>query len=103
VQQHQQALKKAKLPLDEALILEGDGNANSGYQCTLELMKLKNPPTAIFCCTDRMAMGAYDALNKLRLNVPNDVSVVGFDNQDVIAAFLNPPLSTMALPHYEMG
>jgi LacI family transcriptional regulator len=100
---YKQALKKARMPFDKSLFLEGDGNSTSGYECTLTLMKLKNPPTAIFCCTDRMAMGAYDALKKLRLRIPEDISVVGFDNQDVIAAFLNPPLSTMALPHYEMG
>lgn len=50
-----------------------------------------------------MAMKAYDALKKLGLKIPDDVSVIGFDNQDVIAAYLYPPLSTMALPHYEMG
>ncbi len=100
---YKQALKQALIPFDETLFLEGDGNANSGYDCTLELMKLKKPPSAIFCCTDRMAMGAYDALKELGLKIPKDVSVIGFDNQDVIAAFLNPPLSTLALPHYDMG
>jgi LacI family transcriptional regulator len=100
---YQQALKKASIPFDETLFYEGDGNASSGYDCTLELMKLKNPPTAIFCCTDRVAMGAYVALKKLNLMIPDDVSVVGFDNQDVIASYLFPPLSTLALPHYEMG
>ncbi len=100
---YKQALKKAGIPFDEKLFLEGDGNATSGYSCALELMELKRPPTAIFCCTDRLAMGVYDALKELKLKIPKDVSVVGFDNQDVIAAFLNPPLSTMALPHYEMG
>jgi LacI family transcriptional regulator len=100
---YKQALKKAKIPFDKTLLLEGDGNATTGYECTLKLMKLKKPPTAIFCGTDRMAMGAYDALKKLKLGIPDDVSVIGFDNQDVIANYLYPPLSTMALPHYEMG
>ena len=50
-----------------------------------------------------MAMGAYDALKELGLGIPHDVAVVGFDNQEVVAAFLRPPLSTVALPHYEMG
>jgi LacI family transcriptional regulator len=100
---YKEALKKARLPFDESLFLEGDSNAKSGYHCTLKLMRLKHPPTAIFCCTDRMAMGAYDALKELGLKIPQEVAVVGFDNQDVIATFLNPPLSTIALPHYEMG
>jgi LacI family transcriptional regulator len=100
---YKQALKKARIPFDEKLFLEGDGSANTGYECTMKFMKLKRPPTAIFCCTDRMAMGAYDALKKLQRHIPDDVSVIGFDNQDVIANYLFPPLSTMALPHYEMG
>ncbi len=100
---YKQALRKAQIPFDESLFLEGDGNANSGYECTLKLMRLKQPPTAIFCCTDRLAMGAYDALKKLGLSIPDDMSLIGFDNQDVISLYLYPPLSTIALPHYEMG
>jgi LacI family transcriptional regulator len=100
---YRQALKKAHLPFDKTLFLEGNGNADTGYLFTLELMKLKNPPTAIFCCTDRTAMGTYGALKKLGFKIPDDISVVGFDNQDVIATYLYPPLSTLALPHYEMG
>ena len=100
---YRQALEKAGVAFDAQLFLEGEGTATSGYTCTQTLMRLKTPPTAIFCCTDRMAMGVYDALKELDLNIPNDVAVVGFDNQEVIAAFLRPPLSTVALPHYEMG
>lgn len=48
-------------------------------------------------------MGAYDALRKLDLRIPEDVAVVGFDNQEIIAAHLYPPLTTMELPHYRMG
>ena len=100
---YKQALENAGIPFDDELFLEGDGDATSGYTCTHELMRLKEPPTAIFCCTDRMAMGVYDALKELELSIPGDVAVVGFDNQEVIAAFLRPPLSTVALPHSEMG
>jgi LacI family transcriptional regulator len=48
-------------------------------------------------------MGLYDGLRDRGLMVPGDISVVGFDNQEVIAAHLRPPLSTVALPHYELG
>jgi LacI family transcriptional regulator len=48
-------------------------------------------------------MGAYNALRELNLVIPDDVAIVGFDNQELIAAHLQPPLSTVALPHYEMG
>ena len=66
-------------------------------------MRLSDSPTALFCFNDRMAMGAYDALRKLGLSIPNDVAVMGFDNQEMISAHLYPPLCTMELPHYEMG
>jgi LacI family transcriptional regulator len=69
----------------------------------MKLLKLDNPPTALFCFNDRMALGAYDALRKLGKHIPGDVAVVGFDNQELIAADIYPGLTTMALPHYEMG
>ena len=69
----------------------------------MELMRLPEPPTALFCFNDSMAMGAYDALRKLGRSIPHDVAVVGFDNHELIAAHLHPPLSTMELPHYQMG
>ena len=69
----------------------------------MQLMGLPEPPTAIFCFNDRMAMSAYNALRDLKLSIPDDVAIIGFDNQDLIAADLSPPLTTMALPHYEMG
>ena len=76
---------------------------NGGYHCTQKLMRLPDPPTALFCFNDRMAVGAYDALRKMNLTIPDDVAVLGFDNQETIAAYLFPPLSTMELPHYQMG
>src|SRR3712207_5618273 len=66
-------------------------------------MRVSAPPTAIFCGNDPMAMGAYEGLKERGLRIPENVAVVGFDNQELIAAHLRPPLSTIALPHYEMG
>ncbi len=100
---YRQALAAYGRGLDESLIRFGDSTASSGYRYTRELMEMDEPPTAIFCGTDRMAMGAYDALRDLSYAIPADVAIVGFDNQDVIAAYLRPPLSTMELPHYKMG
>src|SRR5690606_25717593 len=59
-------------------------------------------PTAIFCFNDRMAIGCYEAARSLGLRIPQDLSIVGFDNED-IAANMDPPLSTMILPHDEMA
>jgi LacI family transcriptional regulator len=66
-------------------------------------MSLANPPTAIFCGNDRTAMGCYGALSALGIKIPRDVAVIGFDNQKDISDGLWPPLTTIQLPHYEMG
>jgi LacI family transcriptional regulator len=100
---YQQALAAAGIPFDDTLVRYGRSEPGGGYQVVRELMQLPTPPTAIFCFNDRMAMGAYNALRELNLAIPNDVAIIGFDNQELFAAHLQPPLSTMALPHYEMG
>ena len=82
---------------------DGDGTARSGYYLAAGLMRAPDPPTAIFCGNDQTAMGAYESLKDRGLRSPQDVAVVGFDNQELIAAHLRPALSTVALPHYEMG
>lgn len=100
---YQEALAAHEVPYEESLVCSNEPTSQGGYQCALELMRRSDPPTALFCFNDRMAMGAYDALRKLDLSVPQDVAVMGFDDQEIIAAHLYPPLSTMALPHCEMG
>jgi DNA-binding LacI/PurR family transcriptional regulator len=59
--------------------------------------------TALFCFNDRLAVGAYRGLRQRGLRVPSDVSVIGFDDHEFVADFADPPLTTVALPHYEMG
>ncbi len=100
---YKQALLAYGLPFDESLVVTGLSEQKGGYDGTMTLMQRPDRPTALFCFNDRMAMGAYDALRKLNLSVPHDVAVVGFDDQDIISAHVYPPLTTMALPHYEMG
>jgi LacI family transcriptional regulator len=100
---YKQALKDYDVSFTEELICYGAGNQDSAYECTKQLMQLSSPPTAFFCFNDQMAMGTYEALSDLRLAIPKDVAVVGFDNLEIIAAFLRPKLSTMELPHYQMG
>jgi LacI family transcriptional regulator len=67
------------------------------------MLRRDDRPTGLFCYNDRMAMGAYRAAAELGLSIPGDLSVVGFDDQELIAANLYPGLTTVALPHYEMG
>jgi LacI family transcriptional regulator len=87
---------------DEALWVHGNWWPDSGYEHTHRLAELPEPPTAIFCGNDRMAVGAYEALKERGLRIPEDVSVLGFDDME-LAAHLRPALTTLALPHYEMG
>ena len=65
-------------------------------------MALPDPPTAIFCANDLMALGCLEALKDLHLAVPGDVAVVGFDDRE-ISQYTRPPLTTFILPHYDMG
>lgn len=100
---YKKALAEAGLPLQDELVLVGDYTADSGYVCMRKLLDLADRPTAVFCGTDRIAMGAYDAIKMLGLRIPDDVAIVGFDNLEIIAAYLRPALTSVALPHYEMG
>lgn len=100
---YERALAEAGIPVDPRLIATGHATATGGFQCTAALLELEQAPTAIFCGTDRMAMGAYDAIKERGLRIPQDIGVVGYDNQEIIASFLRPPLTTVALPFDQMG
>jgi LacI family transcriptional regulator len=90
-----------ELPADR--LVTGHPSTAGGRQAALGLLAAPERPTALFCFNDQMAMGAYQAAGHLGLKIPADVSVVGVDNLELIADALWPGLSTMALPHYEMG
>ncbi len=100
---YKQALQAYNIPFDDDLVRYHARTSKGGYQGTLELLQLPEPPTAIFCFSDFMAMGTYDALRTLGISIPGEVAVISFDNHELIAAQLSPPLSSMQLPHYEMG
>jgi LacI family transcriptional regulator len=99
---YRQALATADIPYDPALVREGNWQPSAGYDQTNALMDLSRPPTAIFCSNDRMAVGCYEALKERRLSIPGDVSVIGYDDEEV-ARHLTPQLTTLVLPHREMG
>lgn len=75
-------------------IYHGDFTESSGYEGVKYLFKSANPPTAIFVSNDTMVIGAYKAINELGLRIPEDVSIIGFDNS-FFAPYLNPPLTTI--------
>jgi LacI family transcriptional regulator len=77
---YRDALKKAGIAVDEQLITVGDYTAETGAQCARELLSLKHPPTAIFASNDQAAMGVYQVAQEMGLRIPEDLSVVGFDN-----------------------
>lgn len=88
------ALDEAGITLDETLCVEGDFQQPSGVEGVNQLLKTKKPFTALICGNDEMASGAMTAVRENNLSVPEDVSIVGFD--DVIyAAYLYPQLSTI--------
>ncbi|AXE25448.1 LacI family transcriptional regulator [Streptomyces globosus] len=79
------------------------GDVDAGYRAARRLLTADQRPTALFCFNDRMAAGAYRAAAELGLSIPGDLSVIGFDNQELVCESLHPQLSTVQLPHYEMG
>jgi LacI family transcriptional regulator len=97
------ALEEAGIGFRPELAVVRTGNADGGYAGGTFLLSLPEPPTGIFCFNDRLAMGCYFAAHELGLRIPADLSVVGFDNHAHIADGLRPGLTTVALPHYEMG
>ncbi|MBL8099407.1 MAG: LacI family DNA-binding transcriptional regulator [Anaerolineales bacterium] len=77
---YKDALKEAGIAIDKSLITDGDFTTKSGYISSLHLLKLDNRPTAIFAANDQSALGVYQAAEELGLRIPDDLSVVGFDN-----------------------
>ncbi|MFL6672849.1 MAG: LacI family DNA-binding transcriptional regulator [Massilia sp.] len=99
---YRQALSTADIPFDPALVREGDWQVSSGFEHALALLSQPDAPTALACANDLMALGALDAARKLKLEVPRELSIVGYDDQD-IARYTQPPLTTVLLPDHEMG
>ncbi len=100
---YKQALGDYELAFDSDLVCSETPDSGGGYRGAMQLMQRADRPSALFCFNDMMAMGVYDALRKLNLQIPEDVGVISFDNHELIAAHLYPPLSSMELPHYQMG
>lgn len=100
---YKRALADASLPFDPDLVVSDNGQASGGYRAALKLLEHQERPSAIFCWNDRVAMGVYDAVRRQNLTIPDDIAIMGFDNQELIASQLHPGLTTMQLPHYEMG
>ncbi len=99
---YRDALAAARVPFDAALVAEGAFDAASGRTAMHEILARGAPPTAVFVGSDVVAVGVLRALREAGLRVPDDVSVVGFDDI-ALAAFVDPPLTTVRLPARALG
>jgi LacI family transcriptional regulator len=97
-----QALEEAGLAFDPALFRMGDFHPNSGYRAALDLLQQPDSPTAIFTCNDLMAIGVIRAAAEIGRRIPDDLSIVGFDDIE-LASYTIPPLTTIAQPIEKMG
>ncbi len=101
---YRRALLEAGLALDPDLIVTPCGGAGSkkGYHEMRELLARPRRPSAVFAVSDKSAFGAIDAIREAGLTIPDDLSLVGFDDVHE-ASLLNPPLTTIAVPKRQMG
>ena len=99
---YQTALQDQDLPVISSLIVHGDYMQPSGYQQALHLLDLPDRPTAVFASNDIMALGVMDAIRERGLSIPEDVSVIGFDDIPQ-ASTTHPKLTTVRQPLEQMG
>ena len=100
---YRSVLEEAGIQFRPDYVTRAVSDARGGLAAAGMLLDRDDPPSALFCFNDRVAMGGYHAVRERGLRIPQDVSFVGFDNQENVADGLFPGLSTVALPHYEMG
>lgn len=96
------ALERAAVPWSGELLGGGEWSMVTGYRAAHRFLDRPEPPTAIFCASDVIALGAIAAAYERGLRVPEDLSIVGFDDR-LLASQAQPPLTTVALPLFEMG
>jgi DNA-binding LacI/PurR family transcriptional regulator len=96
------ALKKHKIKIEQELIIHCDFNQDYAFFATQELLAMKKRPDAIFTISDRMAIGAMLAIKKKGLKMPEDIGLVGFNNEPVVS-LVTPAISSVEQPSFELG
>jgi len=98
------SLLEANIPFnpDYIKLASKDYSIQSGRTCALELLKMKEIPTAIFCISDTLALGSIIAAQELGIDIPNELSVSGFDDVE-FTTLLHPYITTIAQPCYDLG
>ena len=99
---YREALDCAGLPFQPELVAHGDGRPEGGLAAMQKLLALAERPTAVFCYNDMSALGALRAIREAGWRVPQDISLVGFDDL-FVAQFTDPPLTTVRQPKAQMG
>ena len=99
---YRQALDAADLPFEPELVFHGDGNPEGGMEGIARLRALPDPPTAVFCYDDMTALGVLREAHRRGLRVPRDLSVIGFDDLQIVR-YTDPPLTTVRQPMRQMG
>jgi LacI family transcriptional regulator len=100
------ALRAEGITVPREWVPRTGGEISGGYEGALRILgdaPAGRRPTGVFCYNDRVAAGVLHAVARLGIDVPGELSVVGYDDQEHMAAFLTPPLTTIALPHRAMG
>lgn len=100
---YREELRGAHIDARDQIVAAGNYQADSGYQLTLELLTKRPRPTAILCGNDRMALGALMALREKGVDVPGEMSLVGYDDQDTLVTRVSPAITNVRLPFYDMG
>jgi len=102
LQGYVQALRRSGIIVDPHYIARGDFTYEAGANALEQLLSLPVPPTAVFCHSDVMALGALSQAKRMGLQVPRDLSIMGFDNIS-LSEFCDPPLTTVAQPRFDIG
>lgn len=102
LQGYVQALRRTGTEVNPHYIARGDFTFEAGSHALEQLMMLPQPPTAIFCHTDVMALGAISSAKRRGLRVPEDLSIMGFDDI-ALSQYCDPPLTTVAQPRFNIG
>jgi LacI family transcriptional regulator len=96
------AMSDNKIQTDDYCIYEGDNSKESGIDCMKKIISKGNIPDAVMCSNDLMAIGALTEAKKANIRIPEDMSLMGFDDIS-ISGLIDPPLSTVRQPLFEMG
>lgn len=99
---YKKCLKDHCIPYDPNIVSQTEYSLSNGLKGIKLLLSMKNPPTAVFCSNDYLALGAMEGARELGLKLPEDLSIVGFDDMEM-SSFVTPRLTTINQPAYEMG